>query len=34
VQTLPEGVYIAMSGQVFRGDRVRKDRQNACFVAG
>jgi hypothetical protein len=25
-------VYIAMSGQVFRGDQVRKDRANARFV--
>jgi L-asparaginase len=33
VQTLPEGVYIAMSGQVFRGDEVRKDRQHARFVS-
>jgi L-asparaginase len=32
VQTLPHGVYIAMSGQVFRGDQVRKDRANARFV--
>ena len=32
VQILPAGVYIAMSGQVFRGDRVRKDRANARFV--
>jgi len=33
VQTLPAGVYIAMSGQIFRGDQVRKDRANARFVA-
>jgi L-asparaginase len=32
VQTLPPGVYIAMSGQVFRGDEVEKDRANARFV--
>jgi L-asparaginase len=32
VQTLPPGVYIAMSGQVFRGDQVRKDRAKARFV--
>jgi len=32
VQILPAGVYIAMSGQVFRGDQVRKDRANARFV--
>ncbi|MGH8178523.1 MAG: asparaginase domain-containing protein [Steroidobacter sp.] len=33
VQTLPPGVYIAMSGQVFRGDQVRKDREIGRFVA-
>jgi L-asparaginase len=33
VQTLAAGVYIAMSGQVFRGDQARKDRANARFVA-
>lgn len=33
VQCLPPGVYIAMNGQVFRGDRVRKDRQQGKFVA-
>jgi L-asparaginase len=32
VQVLAAGVYIAMSGQVFRGDQVRKDRANARFV--
>ena len=32
VQTLAPDVYIAMSGQVFRGDEVRKDRANARFV--
>lgn len=32
-QTLPPGVYIAMNGQVFRGDAVRKDRQQGQFVA-
>ena len=32
VQILPAGVYITMSGQVFRGDQVRKDRANARFV--
>ena len=31
-QTLPAGVYIAMNGQVFRGDAVRKDRQQGQFV--
>jgi L-asparaginase len=33
VQTLPAGVYVAMSGQVFRGDEVRKDRQHSRFVS-
>ena len=33
VQILPPGVYIAMSGQVFRGDEVRKDRQHSRFVS-
>jgi L-asparaginase len=33
VQTLPPGVYVAMSGQVFRGDQVRKDREHARFVS-
>ena len=33
VQTLPPGVYVAMSGQVFRGDEVRKDRQQSRFVS-
>jgi L-asparaginase len=32
VQVLPAGVYIAMSGQIFRGDEVRKDRQLGRFV--
>jgi L-asparaginase len=32
VQTLPPGVYIAMNGQIFPGDRVRKDRARNCFV--
>ncbi len=32
-QTLPPGVYIVMNGQVFAGDRVRKDRQGNRFVA-
>lgn len=31
-QALPEGVYITMNGTVFRGDRVRKDRQQGRFV--
>lgn len=33
VQTLPAGVYVAMSGQVFRGNEVRKDREHSRFVA-
>lgn len=33
VQCLPPGVYIAMNGQVFRGDQVRKDRQQGKFVS-
>lgn len=33
VQILPPGVYVAMSGRVFRGDQVRKDRAAAQFVA-
>ncbi len=32
-QVLPAGVYITMNGQVFRGDEVRKDRQQGRFVA-
>jgi L-asparaginase len=32
VQIAPPGVYIAMSGQVFRADRVRKDRAAGRFV--
>jgi len=32
VQILPAGVYIAMSGQVFRWDEVRKDRSRNAFV--
>ncbi|HKE93197.1 MAG TPA: asparaginase domain-containing protein [Povalibacter sp.] len=34
VQVLPPGVYITMNGQVFRGDAVRKDREQGQFVAG
>lgn len=34
VQVAPPGVYIAMSGQVFRADRVRKDRAAGRFVPG
>lgn len=33
VQTLPAGVYIAMSGQVFRAGEVAKDRDRGAFVA-
>jgi L-asparaginase len=33
VQTAPPGVYIAMSGQVFDGLNVRKDREAGRFVA-
>lgn len=33
VQTLPPGVYVAMSGQVFRGEEVRKDREHSRFVS-
>lgn len=32
-QTLPAGVYIAMNGSVFRGDEVKKDRDQRRFVA-
>ena len=32
VQTAAPGVYIAMSGQVFRADQVRKDREAGRFV--
>src|SRR5262245_15803630 len=32
VQTLPAGVYITMSGEVFRADEVKKDRAAARFV--
>jgi L-asparaginase len=32
-QTLPAGVYIAMNGRVFRGDEVKKDREQRRFVA-
>jgi L-asparaginase len=33
VQCLPTGVYITMNGQVFAAGHVRKDRNNARFVA-
>ena len=32
-QTLPPGVYVAMNGRVFRGDEVKKDREQRRFVA-
>ena len=32
VQLAPHGVYIAMNGSVFRGDRVVKDREHQRFV--
>ena len=31
VQALPQGVYIAMNGQVFAGGEVRKNREANCF---
>ncbi|MFN3163415.1 MAG: asparaginase domain-containing protein [Pseudohongiellaceae bacterium] len=33
VQTMPTGVYIAMNGEIFRHDAVRKDRDANRFVA-
>jgi L-asparaginase len=33
VQTLPAGVYIAMNGQCFRWDAVRKNRDSGAFEA-
>jgi L-asparaginase len=33
VQVLPPGVYIAMNGQHFRWDAVRKNRQTGIFEA-
>jgi len=30
-QVLPPGVYVAMNGRIFAGDRVRKDRQLGTF---
>lgn len=30
-QVLPPGVYVAMNGRVFAGDRVRKDRERGVF---
>jgi len=31
VQVLPPGVYVAMNGQHFRWDAVRKNRESGCF---
>jgi L-asparaginase len=33
VQSLPPGAYVAMNGRVFRGDEVKKDREQRRFVA-
>jgi L-asparaginase len=33
VQVLPAGVYVAMNGQQFRWDRVRKNRATGVFEA-
>ena len=33
VQVLPAGVYVAMNGQQFRWDCVRKNRASGCFEA-
>jgi L-asparaginase len=33
VQVLPPGVYVAMNGQHFRWDRVRKNAASGCFEA-
>jgi L-asparaginase len=30
-QVLPPGIYVAMNGRVFAGDKVRKDRQHGVF---
>ena len=32
-QTLPHGVYIAMNGQIFNWDKVKKNRAAGMFVA-
>ena len=32
-QVLPPGVYVAMNGQHFRWDAVRKNRTSGCFEA-
>ncbi|HVV71048.1 MAG TPA: asparaginase domain-containing protein [Verrucomicrobiae bacterium] len=31
VQTLPNGVYVAMNGRIFRPEHVRKNREKNCF---
>jgi len=31
VQVLPPGVYLAMNGEIFDWDRVRKNRERGCF---
>jgi len=31
-QYAPPGVYITMNGNVFAGDKVKKDRESGCFV--
>jgi len=31
VQTLPQGVYVAMNGRIFNADNVRKNRQTGIF---
>ena len=31
-QTLPHGVYIAMNGQIFNWDKVKKNRQQGVFI--
>ncbi len=33
VQSLPAGIYVTMNGQVFRGDDVKKDRDQRRFIA-
>ncbi len=33
VQVLPPGVYVAMNGQHFNWDRVRKNKASGCFEA-
>jgi len=33
VQSLPAGAYVVMNGRVFRGDEVKKDREQRRFVA-